>query len=119
MANTGSRLRSARIARKWSQARLIHEIERRLRGAGMLTTTTASLKVYVSEWENGRRGVGPEYRAVLRAIFGLTDAELFDDCGPTDTLDAAYVELAQRVETAESIDHRMVDALAQQTELFR
>ncbi|GAA1031455.1 hypothetical protein GCM10009557_26880 [Virgisporangium ochraceum] len=114
-----SRLRSAREARGWSQLRLVREIERRLRAAGTLSVTPASLKVYVSEWENGRRSIGADYRAVLRGIFGLTDAELFDDDAPGVDLADAYTELAQRIALAESIDHRMAETLAQQTELMR
>jgi hypothetical protein len=44
-----------------------------------LAASTASLKVYVSEWENGKRVISNEYRSILRAIFGMTDAELFRD----------------------------------------
>lgn len=119
MLGTGSRLRAARTARGWSQARLIHEIERRLRAAGTLAATTASLKVYVSEWENDRRAVGSEYRAVLRAIFGMTDAELFVASNAVESLDEAYVELARRIDLAQAVDLRMIDTLGQQTELFR
>lgn len=114
-----SRLRSAREARGWSQLRLVREVERRLRAAGTLRVTQASLKVYVSEWENGKRSIGADYRAVLRGIFGLTDAELFDDDSPGVDLADAYTELAQRITLAESIDHRMAETLAQQTELLR
>lgn len=86
---------------------MIREIERRLRAAGTLSVTQASLKVYVSEWENGKRSIGADYRAVLRGVFGLTDAELFDDDAPGVDLADAYAELAQRITLAESIDHRM------------
>lgn len=71
------RLRDVRLAHGWSQARLVHEIVTRLKAAGRLNVSPESLKVYVSEWENGRRPVAPMYREVLRAIFGMTDEELF------------------------------------------
>ena len=38
--------------------------------------------MYVSEWENGRRAVSAEYATVLRALLGLTDAELFGESQP-------------------------------------
>ncbi|MEV4627025.1 XRE family transcriptional regulator [Micromonospora sp. NPDC049523] len=99
----------------------MHEIERRLAAAGQPTVTTASLKVYISEWENSRRAVGPEYRAVLREVFGQTDGELFavDPEHELPSLDEAYTELADRIETATAIDLLMIDTLVQQTELFR
>ncbi len=115
-----ARLREARHARGWSQARLLHEIARRLSATGSLTVTMASLKVYVSEWENGHRKVPAEYRAVLRSIFGMTDAELFaDDEHQAVALEAEYAELARRIEAARSVDLSMVDVLAQQSELMR
>ncbi|MFY1698088.1 MULTISPECIES: XRE family transcriptional regulator [unclassified Solwaraspora] len=113
-------LKAARESRGWSQARLVHEIARRRAAAGAATATRASLKVYVSEWENGRRSVSDEYRAVLRAIFGLTDAELFGPTAtPGETLDNAYSELAKRIEASKSVDVGLVGVLTQQTELFR
>lgn len=116
-----SRLRLAREARGWSQARLVHEIERRRAAMGMSTATRASLKVYVSEWENERRSIGDEYRSVLRSIFGLTNGELFGTQVPVTApvLDSAYSALADRIETSKSVDVGMVDTLMQQTELFR
>lgn len=115
------RLRSARLARGWSQARLIHEIDRRLTATGSSTASAASLKVYVSEWENGRRSISAEYRSVLRTIFGMTDAELFPDDGQPDAaaVNVEYAELAQRIESARSVDLGMVAVLAQQSELMR
>lgn len=88
---------------------------------GLSTATRASLKVYVSEWENGRRSVGAEYRSVLRSIFGLTDAELFEpapELGSSE-LDDAYSALAARIDSFKSVDIGMVSTLEQQTELFR
>lgn len=116
-----SRIRDARLSRGWSQSRLVHEIERRLAAAGQPTVTTASLKVYISEWENSRRAIGPEYRAVLREVFGQTDGELFavDPEHELPSLDEAYTELADKIETATAIDPLMIDTLVQQTELFR
>ena len=114
------RLREARHARGWSQARLVYEIARRLTATGSLSATMASLKVYVSEWENGHRKVPAEYRAVLRSIFGMTDDELFaDDEHQAVALEAEYAELARRIEAARSVDLSMVDVLAQQSELMR
>lgn len=78
-------LRQARTARGWSQSRLVREIEvYAARHAGAVAST-ASLSVYVSEWENGHRNVSDQYAGILRAVFGMTDTELFGlfrhECG--------------------------------------
>lgn len=116
----GSQLSGARKARGWTQARLVLEIEKRRPVMGLAPIRRASLKTYVSEWENGRRAIGEDDRRVLRAIFGLTDEELFGGvAGAHSVLDAAYVELAQRIEESKSVDLSMIKTLSGQTELFR
>src|SRR5437763_15455921 len=114
------RLRQARRARGWSQARLVYEIEQYARRNTVDVASTASLRVYVSEWENGRRAVSAEYATVLRALLGLTDAELFGESQPAaETLVDGYEELVSRIESARSVSSSMVSTLAQQTELYR
>ncbi|WP_202963974.1 XRE family transcriptional regulator [Actinoplanes friuliensis] len=114
-----NRLKAARKARDWSQDRLVVEFERRRLGSGQPSPKRASLKTYISEWENNRRPVGGNDRATLRAIFGLTDAELFGPSDASTTLDEAYVELAERIDSAKSVDPGMICVLTNQTELFR
>lgn len=117
MAN---RLQAARKARGWVQSRLVIEIERQRPLMGLPPVSRASLKTYVSEWENGRRPVGEDDRRVLRSIYGLTDEELFGETvDSNNVLDAAYAELAQRIEESKSVDLGMIGTLARQTELFR
>lgn len=72
-------LRAARAARDWSQSRLVREIELYAAHRGLTVASTASLSVYVSEWENGRRSVSEQYAKILRAILGMTNAELLGD----------------------------------------
>jgi transcriptional regulator with XRE-family HTH domain len=119
----GGALRAARLQRGWSQARVVNALVGHLGPIGALGANADSLKVYVSEWENGRRTVGEDYRAALRAIFGLTDAELFGIGAHLDAMgsdgSSAYDELRTRIEHGGSVDAGMVDALRQQTELFR
>ncbi|WP_436528624.1 XRE family transcriptional regulator [Actinoplanes sp. HUAS TT8] len=98
---------------------MIVEIENRRSIMGLSAVNRASLKTYVSEWENGRRSIGEGDRRVLRSVFGLTDGELFEQVAAHDVLDAAYAELALRIEESKSVDLRMIDTLAGQTELFR
>jgi transcriptional regulator with XRE-family HTH domain len=114
------RIRRAREARNWSQNRLISEIELYAHRHALSIASTASLKVYVSDWENGRRAVSPPYTAILRTVFGMTDAELFGlpERAETYAVDG-YSELVSHIESAHSIGQTVVDTLLQQTEVFR
>jgi hypothetical protein len=73
----------------------------------------------VSDWENGRRTVSAEYAAILRALLGLTDAELFAVEQPGFVLVDGYEELVARIDSAHCISLSMVETLTQQTELLR
>lgn len=114
------RLHAARAARGWSQSRLIYEIELYARQHAVSVASSASLKVYISDWEHGRRSVSAPYTAILRALFGKTDAELF---GKTETttpmLVDGYAELVSQIEAAHSVGMSAVDAFLDQTEAFR
>lgn len=115
-----NRLRQARNARGWSQRRLVAGIEQYARQHGLDVASTASLSVYVSEWENDRRAISAEHAAILRGVLGVTDAELFEavKTAPTSTSDG-YDELAMRIDAARAISAGMVDVLLSQTELLR
>ncbi|MFE1443838.1 XRE family transcriptional regulator [Streptomyces sp. NPDC058739] len=83
--------------------------------------STASLRVYVSEWENGRRPMSTRYAKILRALLGITDDELN---GPTTSLATplaadGYDELMGRIDAARSVSLTMVKTFMDQTELFR
>jgi len=111
-------LRRARSARGWSQARLILAIETYAREHLIDIASSPSLKVYVSEWENGRRPVSREYAAILRAVLGMDDAELFGSDQDQDATDG-YGELVSRIEASRLVDRNMVATLMQQTDLLR
>jgi transcriptional regulator with XRE-family HTH domain len=70
-------LRTARAAKGWSQRRLVLEIELYARRHAVGVASAASLKVYVSQWENRRRAVSGPYARILRALLGTSAAELF------------------------------------------
>jgi transcriptional regulator with XRE-family HTH domain len=113
-------MRRAREAKKSSQNRLISEIELYARRHALGVASTASLKVYVSEWENGRRSVSPPYTAILRAVFGMTDSELFSQPKRADpTVVDGYAELVSRIDSAHSVGESVVETLLEQTEVFR
>lgn len=113
-------LRGARTARGWSQERLVREIERYARQNVTDVASTASLRVYVSEWENGKRTLSDRYAAILRKLLGVTDAELRDS-GPAPVVPSAdgYDELLSRIDAAGSVGAPMVKAFNDQTELLR
>ncbi|SOD69626.1 hypothetical protein SAMN06272781_2285 [Streptomyces sp. 1222.2] len=115
-------LKAARSAREWSQERLVREIERHARQHMLTVASAASLRVYVSEWENGRRPISARYAKILRALLGITDDELMGRAA--DTLDApptadGYDELMGRIDAARTVSLTMVKTFMDQTELFR
>ncbi|MFJ6915054.1 XRE family transcriptional regulator [Streptomyces sp. NPDC101133] len=88
----------------------------------MLTVaSTASLRVYVSEWENGRRPISARYAKILRALLGVTDDELTGRAEESSAVPAAdgYDELMGRIDAARSVSLTMVDTFMDQTELLR
>ncbi|WP_245679543.1 XRE family transcriptional regulator [Actinomadura hibisca] len=95
------------------------EIERYARSHPQLTiASTASLKTYVSEWENGHRRVAEPYTAILRALLGWTNDELLQEAGSPPTADG-YEDLIRHIDTAHAVSRSMVATFVSQTELLR
>ncbi|WP_405837788.1 helix-turn-helix domain-containing protein [Streptomyces platensis] len=117
----GARLRDVRAARGWSQERLVREIEQFARRHVIDVASTASLRVYVSEWENGRRAISDRYAAILRRLFGVTDAELrgTQPEAPSVAVADGYDELLARIDSARSVSESLVKAFNDQTEVLR
>lgn len=116
----GERLKSARRARGWSQERLIREIETYSRNHLVDVASTASLRVYVSEWENGKRPISDRYAGIVRPLLGLTDSELRPVDQPPEAPTAdGYDALLERIDSARSVDTSLVTTLMDQTELLR
>jgi transcriptional regulator with XRE-family HTH domain len=69
-------LKAARTARGWSQARVIHDMQRYAAAAGVPVASPDSLKTQLSRWENGHRMPDAVHRQILRAVFGMTDDQL-------------------------------------------
>ncbi|MFJ6464335.1 XRE family transcriptional regulator [Streptomyces sp. NPDC091387] len=112
-------LRAARKARGWSQEKLIYEMRRFAEQRLLDIAAPASLKVYISEWENGRRAVTDRYAALLRPLLGITDAELRGDVGQALPSVGGYEELLSRIDSASSVSESMVGSFLDQTELLR
>ncbi|MGW3829316.1 XRE family transcriptional regulator [Streptomyces sp. NPDC005071] len=116
-----NRLKEARGARKWSQARLIHELEQYARRHALEVGSTASLRVYVSEWENGKRSISERYASILRPVLGVTDEELFGRHAAVEVSSRVdgYDDLINRIDSARSVSLTMVKTFMDQTELLR
>jgi transcriptional regulator with XRE-family HTH domain len=112
-------LRSARAAKGWSQNRLVSEIELYAQHHAVRVATTASLKVYVSEWENGRRSVSAPYTGILRVLFGNSDAQLFGKPGPERPAIEGHAELGGGLDAALRVGPSAVKTFLGQTEAFR
>ncbi|MFG3254931.1 XRE family transcriptional regulator [Streptomyces sp. NPDC048172] len=89
----------------------------------MEIASPSSLKVYVSDWENGKRKIGDQYARILRAVLGVTDEELR---GPQLGSEPAkqpstdgYDDLLDRIDSARSVSQSMVQTFMDQTELLR
>ncbi|MFF7810830.1 XRE family transcriptional regulator [Streptomyces sp. NPDC007945] len=112
-------LKAIRTARGWSQDRLIHEMRRYAEQKLLDTASAASLKTYVSEWENGRRAITERYAAILRPLLGATDVELRGELEAPETQADGYADLLSRIDAAGSLSQSMVPSFLAQTELLR
>jgi transcriptional regulator with XRE-family HTH domain len=72
----GARLRRARKRRRWSQRRLIAELERIARINGMMLPTPDSLKTMISRWERDRKVPDSRNRRLLCQALDISEAEL-------------------------------------------
>ncbi|MCP2337907.1 XRE family transcriptional regulator [Actinomadura rupiterrae] len=112
-------LKQAREARGWSQSDLLGRIERYVeKHPHVVIANSASLKTYISSWENGRRRISEPYRTILRALLGWTDEELLDGGEPLADADG-YAELIRHIDTAHAVSRSMVATFVSQTELLR
>ncbi|MFG2220160.1 XRE family transcriptional regulator [Streptomyces sp. NPDC048685] len=112
-------LRAIRTARGWSQDRLVHEMRRFAEQRLLDIAAPASLKTYISEWENGRRTITDRYAAILRPLLGATDAELRGEAEPAEPQADGYADLLSRIDAAGSLSESMVPSFLAQTELLR
>ncbi|MCX2179940.1 helix-turn-helix domain-containing protein [Streptomyces sp. SKN60] len=112
-------LKAVRTARGWSQDRLIHEMRRFAEQRLLDIASAASLKTYVSEWENGRRAITDRYATILRPLLGVTDAELRGETEAPEPQADGYADLLSRIDAAGSLSESMVPSFLAQTELLR
>lgn len=115
-------LKVARVARG-SQEWFVRAIERYAREHMLEAASTASLRVYVSEWENGKRPISARYARIIRGVLGITNDELMGrtrqtTTGPTQLVDG-YADLIDRIDSAKNVSSTMVKTFMDQTELLR
>jgi tetratricopeptide (TPR) repeat protein len=97
-------LRAARDARGWGQDKLARAINARAPAHGLPVRSVASRKTDISRWENGHITPEPPMRALLREIYGRTDAELgFPPSAPVEG-----GELAERLAIARRVDPQTI-----------
>jgi transcriptional regulator with XRE-family HTH domain len=72
----GRILRRARIARGWSQPRLVREMQHVAHDLGLTVPTSGSLRTSISRWEGGHRVPDEFNRRLLCVALGLEIADL-------------------------------------------
>lgn len=90
-------LKTARAARGWSQDRLVYEMRRVAEQRLLDIASAASLKTYISEWENGRRVMSDQYASLLRPLLGVTDDELRCTGSAPEPHTDGYADLLNRM----------------------
>ncbi|WP_445395135.1 XRE family transcriptional regulator [Streptomyces sp. LE64] len=76
----------ARVARGWSQEKVVRALTLLAREWGWQIASEPSLKVQVSRWEHGVTRPGETYRVLLSAVYRATPEELgFDQTRPGGT----------------------------------
>jgi tetratricopeptide (TPR) repeat protein len=110
-----SPLQAARSALGWSQEKLARAINARAVPHGLSVRPIASRKTDISRWENGWVTPEPPMRAVLREIYGRTDAELgFPPGGGV-----FGEELAERLVIAGRVDSETVEMFRREVDGVR
>ena len=116
MAN---RIKAARQELRWSQSRLIAELERVASRKGVALPSRETLKSRVSRWENNHAKPDDFYRELLREALGLDDVELGFVEAPVDLGASAAEELRAKLSLTEVADESLLAALRAQTEAIR
>ena len=117
-----TRLQAARVTRGFKQSYVIKELVRRAEMAGLSIASSGSLQILLSNFENGKRRVNEPYRTLFRAIYGMTDEELFSSLDFADsepTRHDEYSALAERINATRRIDKSTASLLAEQTNYLR
>ena len=116
MAN---RIKAARQELRWSQSRLIAELERVAARKGATLPSRETLKSRVSRWENNHAKPDDFYRELLREALGLDDIELGFAEVAVDFASSAADELRAKLSLETLTNDSLLEALRTQTEAIR
>ncbi|MBN0046930.1 XRE family transcriptional regulator [Streptomyces actuosus] len=98
----------ARVARGWSQDKVVRALVLLAEHWGWQIASEASLRVYMSDWERGVRRPNETYRVLLSSLYRTTPAEL----GLTvQRRESAMDELLARVNDLAAVVERLTTAL--------
>lgn len=97
----------ARLARGWSQVKVVRALMLLADHWGWDIAAENSLKVFVSRWENDTHRPGQTYQVLLCAIFRVTPAEL------GFTRPAAASTLHERLAALESVIEGLTEQLGE------
>jgi transcriptional regulator with XRE-family HTH domain len=115
-----TRLRAARLARGWTQQRVVAEVSRLAAGRHEPIANRASLKTLLSRWENGRQVPDAVYQRLLREVFGLDDAELgFHQPADSAEVVTAEQQLCVDLARADHVDEEAIALTRTQLETLR
>ncbi|WP_079190765.1 hypothetical protein [Streptomyces acidiscabies] len=109
-----SPLGRVRVARGWSQEKVVRALVLLADAWKWRIASEPSLKVYISEWENGSRRPGETYRVLLCALYRATPEELGFTAYDTarGKRDGATAELRERVNDLTSMVENLTAALS-------
>ena len=115
-----TRLRAARLARGWTQERVVAELLRVAACRHVSIASRASLKTLLSRWENGRQVPDAVYRGLLREVFGLDDAELgFHEVASSPEVVTAEQQLRDDLARVDHVDQDAIANAKAQLEALR
>jgi hypothetical protein len=118
----GTAVQQARLDRDMTQAQAIAALTRLASRHGIALPSSETLKRRLSSWENKPIVPEPQYRMLLRELYGRTNAELGFN---TDIIDAgdghedALTEVRARLARSQGVDGALLDELDQNTHRLR
>ncbi len=118
----GVALRQARRDKDMRQAQVVAALIRLAPKHGINVPARASLIQLLSRWENGHAVPSPEYRTLLRHVYGRTDAELGFTGENTDSDGGhaeALTEIQARLARSQGVDGALLAALNSHTHHLR
>ena len=121
-ARAGTLVQRARLDNNMTQVAAMTRFAQLAAQHGMVVPSTASLKRMISRWENQAVIPDPDYRMLLRELYGRTDQELGFPAEATNEADGhaeALVEIQARLARSQGVDATLIEHLDQGTHRLR